>query len=245
MGLQTLDLLKNELPLKQESLVLSEDVVTGLVLVDVINGFCTVGAGDLAPKEPNKQISGMLEEAVKLVRVFCEKKWPVMAFLDSHHPDKPELPYPSHCLIGSEESNLVPALQWLEKEPNVTIRRKDCMDGFIGSMEKDGSNVFIDWVGSNKINVILVVGVCTDICVFDFVASTLSARNHGFLPPLKDVVVYSHACATFNCPVQVGENSKEVMDYPQELMHHVGLFMAKGRGAKVVQEVSFGPLKEK
>ncbi|KAJ4950603.1 hypothetical protein NE237_027435 [Protea cynaroides] len=242
MGLQTLDLLKNELPLEQESLVLSEDVVTGLVLVDVINGFCTGGAGNLAPREPNKQISGMLDEAVNLARVFCEKKWPVMAFLDSHHPDKLEHPYPAHCLIGSEESNLVPALQWLEKEPNVTIRRKDCMDGFIGSMEKDGSNVFIDWVGSNKINAVLVVGVCTDICVFDFVASTLSARNHGFLPPLKDVVVYSRACATF--PGTVGENNK-VMAYPQEFMHHVGLFMAKGRGAKIVQEVSFRPLKEK
>ena len=26
----------------------------------------------------------------------------------------------------------------------------------------------------------------------------------------------------------------------QELMHHVGLYMAKGRGAKIAREVSFG-----
>lgn len=45
---QTIDILKNELPLDQESLVLPDDVVTGLVLVDIINGFCTVGAGNLA-----------------------------------------------------------------------------------------------------------------------------------------------------------------------------------------------------
>lgn len=44
---QTIDLLKNELPLEQELVVLPEDVVTGLVLVDIINGFCTVGAGNL------------------------------------------------------------------------------------------------------------------------------------------------------------------------------------------------------
>lgn len=44
---QTIDLLKNELPLEQETVVLPEDVVTGLVLVDIINGFCTVGAGNL------------------------------------------------------------------------------------------------------------------------------------------------------------------------------------------------------
>ncbi|KAK9287338.1 hypothetical protein L1049_015753 [Liquidambar formosana] len=235
---QTADLLKNELPLDQESVVLSEDVMTGLVLVDIINGFCTVGAGNLAPREPNNQISGMVDESARLARLFCEKKWPVLAFLDSHHPDKPEHPYPPHCLVGTDESNLVPALQWLEKEPNVTIRRKDCIDGYLGSIEKDGSNVFIDWVKTNNIKVLLVVGICTDICVLDFVCSALSARNLGFLTPLEDVVVYSRACATFDIPVHIARNTKDTLAHPQELMHHVGLYMAKGRGAKIAREVS-------
>lgn len=43
----TIELLKEELPVNQESLVLSEDVKTGLVLVDIVNGFCTVGSGNL------------------------------------------------------------------------------------------------------------------------------------------------------------------------------------------------------
>lgn len=47
---QTIDILKNELPLELESVVLPDDVVTGLVLVDIINGFCTVGAGNLVRK---------------------------------------------------------------------------------------------------------------------------------------------------------------------------------------------------
>lgn len=42
-----IDLLKGEIPIEQELVVLQEDVVTGLVLVDIINGFCTVGAGNL------------------------------------------------------------------------------------------------------------------------------------------------------------------------------------------------------
>lgn len=44
---QTVELLKKEIPLDQESVVLAEDTVNGLVLVDIINGFCTVGAGNL------------------------------------------------------------------------------------------------------------------------------------------------------------------------------------------------------
>ncbi|KAI5669755.1 hypothetical protein M9H77_19608 [Catharanthus roseus] len=237
---QTIDLLKNELPVEQEALMVSDDFKTGLVLIDVVNGFCTVGSGNLAPTAPDKQISGMVDESVRLAKVFCEKKWPVFAFLDSHHPDIPEHPYPPHCIVGTDESKLVPALEWLENEPNVTLRRKDCIDGFLGSIEKDGSNVFVDWVKTNQIKAILVVGICTDICVLDFVCSALSARNRRILTPLEDVIVYSCGCATFDLPLHVARNTKGALAHPQDLMHHIGLYMAKGRGAKVVSEVSFG-----
>ncbi|KZV51518.1 hypothetical protein F511_22465 [Dorcoceras hygrometricum] len=210
-----IDVLKNELPLEQESLRLSGDIKTGLVLVDIVNGFCTVGSGCLAPIVPNKQISKMVDESVKLAKVFCENKWPVYALLDSHHPDIPEPPYPPHCLVGTEEAKLVPDLQWLENQSNVTIRNKDCMDGFIGSLEKDGSNVFVDWIKANEIKAILVVGICTDICVLDLVCSALSARNHGLLSPLEDVIVYSHGCATFDIPSHVARNMKGATSHPQ------------------------------
>lgn len=244
MVLHTLELLKKEVPLEEESVFIHEDIKTGLVLVDIINGFCTIGAGNLAPREPNNQISEMIDESVKLSRVFCENKWPVLAFLDTHQPGKLEHPYPSHCVAGSHESNLVPALEWLEKEPNVTIRRKDCYDGYIGSIQEDGSNVFADWVKTNNIQLLLVAGICTDICVLDFVCSTLSARNRGFLAPLEDVVVYSRGCATFDFPASAAGDSKDALAHPQEIMHHMGLYMAKGRGAKIAKDVSFGALKK-
>ncbi|XP_023735550.1 nicotinamidase 1 [Lactuca sativa] len=241
---KAIDLVKNELPVDEESVVFSGDLRTGLVLVDIVNGFCTVGAGNLAPRVPDKQISGMVDESIQLAKVFCEKKWPVFAFLDSHHPDVLEPPYPPHCIIGTDESNLVPGLQWLENESNVTLRRKDCIDGFLGSFENDGSNVFVDWVKTHQIEVIVVVGICTDVCVLDFVCSTLSARNRGYLKPLKDVIVYSGGCATFDLPLHVAKDIPGALAHPQELMHHVGLYMAKSRGAIVVSEVSFTPSKK-
>lgn len=244
MASSTMELLKNELPVEQQSLVLSGDVKTGLVLVDIVNGFCTVGAGNLAPRQPDEQISGMVDESVKLARIFCENKWPIFAFLDSHHPDIPEHPYPPHCIVGTNEAKLVPALQWLENEPNATLRCKDCIDGFLGSIEKDGSNVFVDWVRNNQIEKILVVGICTDVCVLDFVCSTMSAKNHGLLAPLADVIVYSNGCATFDLPIHVAKTIENAIAHPQELMHHIGLYIAKFRGAKVVSEVSVGALRE-
>ncbi|KAG6499905.1 hypothetical protein ZIOFF_039717 [Zingiber officinale] len=53
-----------------------------------------------APIEPNRQISSMVEEAARLARHFCETEWPVLVFLDSHHPNKPEPPYPPHLHCG-------------------------------------------------------------------------------------------------------------------------------------------------
>lgn len=106
-------------------------------------------------------------------------------------------------------------MRWLENETNVTIRRKDCFDGYIGSIEEDGSNVFVDWVKKNKIKTLVVVGVCTDICVLDFVSTTMSAKSRGFLKPLENVVVYSHACATFDVPFEVATNIKGALAHPQ------------------------------
>lgn len=142
------------------------------------------------------------------------------------------------------------ALQWLENDPSATLRRKDCIDGFLGSIDKhDGSNVFVDWVRNNDIKLVssntplffssnsiycffsffknqwcmfslwklLVVGICTDICVLDFVSSALSARNRGFLSPLEDVVVYSRACATYDLPLHIAETLKDTIAHPQVL----------------------------
>ncbi|OAY72879.1 Nicotinamidase 1 [Ananas comosus] len=247
MGSETrvLDALRSEIPFDADAdLLLTGEVHAGLVLVDLVNGFCTVGAGNLAPCEPNKQIDRMVEESTKLAKAFCARQWPVFAFLDTHYPDKPEPPYPPHCIVGTGEENLVPALEWLENDPNVTIKRKGCIDGFICSMEKDGSNAFADWVKKFEIKtvsdlVVLVVGICTDICVRDFACSTLSARNIGRVPPLKDVVIYSDGCATYDLPVHVARSIKGALSHPQELLHHIGLYMAKGRGAKIVNSVLF------
>ncbi|WMV12662.1 hypothetical protein MTR67_006047 [Solanum verrucosum] len=269
MVIKTVDLLKNEIPIEEESVVITEDVKAGLVLVDIINGFCTVGAGNLAPREPNRQISEMIDESSRLARVFCDKNCQFLPFLihiilinlntlilltASLALMNPTwflgiciIPIllngttTDYWMILSDEE-IIAALRWVEEEPNVTIRRKDCYDGYIGSFQEDGSNVFVDWVKNNQIQLLLVVGVCTDICVLDFVCSTLSAKNRGFLNPLEDVVVYSQGCATFDFPVSMARNTKDISPHPQELMHHVGLYMAKGRGAKIAKEVSFNNL---
>lgn len=66
----------------------------------------------------------------------------------------------------------------------------------------------------------MVVGICTDICVLDFVCSALSARNRGLLSPLEDVIVYSRGCATFDLPAHVARNIKGAIAHPQVRPSH-------------------------
>ncbi len=99
--------LRAQLPIRLEPYPLAGRAV-GLVIVDEVNGFCTVGAGKLAPPAPDAQVARMIEETERLARRFAEDKRAILAFLDTHEPGKPEPPYPPHCERGTGEENLVP-----------------------------------------------------------------------------------------------------------------------------------------
>ena len=67
----------------------------GLVVVDEVNGFATVGAGALAPPVPNDRVAHMVSETDRLARLFQSAGHPILAFLDTHEPGVPEpLPGP-------------------------------------------------------------------------------------------------------------------------------------------------------
>ncbi|HVM86170.1 MAG TPA: isochorismatase family protein [Candidatus Binatia bacterium] len=226
------------MPLAMSAATLGARTV-GLVIVDEVNGFATVGAGYLAPPAPNAQVARMVEETDRLAKVFTGGDRPILAFLDTHVPGKAEPPYPPHCEAGTGEENLVPELAWLEQDKNTTLVRKDCINGFVGSITPDGSNRVVDWVNRHKLAEILVVGICTDICVMDFVLTMLSARNHDMMPTLKEILVYDAGCSTYDLPRAVAEKLglSSSAAHPQDIAHHMGLYFMHSRGAKLVNEV--------
>lgn len=235
----TLAAIEAALPVDPQPYVIG-DRASGLIVVDVLNGFCTVGYGPLAPPEPDEQIATMVSESDRLARTFVERGWPVLAFLDTHEPGKPEPPYPPHCEKGTGEEKLVPELEWLEKHPQVTLVEKDCINGFVGSIDVNTQrNVLLDWVKENKLETLVVVGICTDICVMDFVVTILSVRNHGLLPTLKDVAVYAKGCATFNLTAEMAaeQGLPKTAIHPQEVAHHVGLYTMAERGALIASTI--------
>lgn len=241
--------LNAEIPLEKDRLNLNDaqddsgsKKVYGLVIVDEVNGFATVGAGPLAPQQPNAQVSKMVSETNNLAEYFSKRSWPILAFLDTHEPGKVENPYPAHCEKGTGQEELVPELKWLETDHKATLIRKDCINGFIGAFKLDGSNAVVDWVMQNKITHILVVGICTDICVMDFVLTLLSARNHTMIPGLEEVLVYEAACATYDLTLQTTQQLglPASASHPQAATHHMGLYFMASRGAKLIDHIIMG-----
>jgi len=212
----------------------------GLVIVDIVNGFATVGAGNLAPPAESAQVTRMVAESDRLARGFDEKGWPILAFLDTHEPGKPEPPYLPHCEAGTGEEELVPALKWLENAEAATLVRKDCINGFVGAIGSDGGNAVVNWANENRVENMLVVGICTDICVMDFVLTMLSARNHGLTDCCRDIVVYDGGCATYDLPKSVASSLglPETASHPQDITHHMGLYFMAARGARIATDVA-------
>lgn len=233
------DTLTNELPVAAVPYQVADRIV-GLVIVDEVNGFASVGAGPLAPAEPNDQIETMVSETDRLAKDFAEQGRPIAAFLDTHEPGKPEPPYPPHCEMGTGQEELVTELGWLETSPHATLIQKDCINGFVGAIDtKNGENLFANWVNNHKLEAIITTGICTDICVMDFVLTVLSARNHGLMPTLKDVVVLESACATYDLRKDEAANMglPETAAHPQTITHHLGLYFMASRGAIISSQI--------
>lgn len=216
----------------------------GLVIVDEVNGFATVGAGALAPAAPNAQVERMIAETDRLARDFADAGRPIAVFLDSHQPGRPEPPYPPHCERGTGENELVAPLKWLEGCAVATLIEKDCINGYIGAEPPgaergsagqgvNGGNRILAWVNGARLEAMIVVGICTDICVMDFVLTMLSVRNHAMTPTLRDIVVYEPGCATYDLPMAsaLSLGLPPTAAHPQALSHHIGLSCMAARGA--------------
>jgi nicotinamidase-related amidase len=239
--------LKRQLPIELKPYPL-QNRTAGLVIVDEVNGFCTAGAGSLAPPAPDAQVARMVEETDRLARRFADEKRAILVFLDTHEPGRPEPPYLPHCEQGTGEENLVPALAWLEDCGCATLLRKDCINGFVGGIEASfvggghgqHHNKVVDWVNNHRLHALIAVGICTDICVMDFVLTLLSARNHGLMPTLMDVVVLEPATATYDLPLAATEplGLPSTAAHPKAETHHMGLYFMAARGALLASEVS-------
>ena len=227
--------LEEKLPIELKTVNLGDGPV-GLVIVDAGVGFTR--EGNLADPTHMIPMVQRIGATWKALDQAIGTRLHTLCFLDTHEPDIPEPPYPPHCIKGTGEELMDPDLRWLLDAPQVSVVRKDCINGFVGAIDREtGRNAFCEWVKDLGVRTLLVCGDCTDICVSDFVVTALSARNHGLLTNAdpKDraqyvaeitglrIVVLNDACETFDAP---GFHDREAA-------HYVGLWLMASRGAEL------------
>lgn len=223
----------DQLPLNLQTVTLGTGNV-GLVVVDAGVGFTR--EGNLADPTHMIPMVRRIGTTWRALHAELGQRLHTLCFLDTHEPDIPEPPYPPHGIKGTGEEDMDPELIWLLAEPGVEVIRKDCINGFVGAIDRQtGRNAFCEWIIANNIRTLLVTGDCTDICVSDLVVTTLSARNHGLLTDHDPqhhraayvdaitglrIVVLADACETFDAP-----------GHDRKATHHVGLWLMASRGA--------------
>ena len=156
-----------------------------LIVVDMINGFVTEGA--LADPE----IAKIVPEITKIIDQTIEEGGHVAFVKDTHHENSKEFDsFPPHCIKGTREAELIEELRpyeelglgiSYEKNSTSTIFAK----GFLNDIES-----------MPKLDEIVIVGCCTDICIANLAIPLKNYLNENDRE--INIIVPKNAVETFN-----------------------------------------------
>lgn len=169
-----------------------------IIVVDMLNGFANKGV--LASNEV-KKIIPFIEKYLAI-----NKQTDNLFVCDAHNIDDIEMEiYPPHCLINTEESEIVKELKPFAKK----ILFKNSTNAF-HNIKKDNNLL--------KYDVYEIVGCCTDICVLQLAITLKTYFNEKKIN--KKVSVLSNLCATFDNP---NHPAIKFHDYALKIMKLAGI----------------------
>src|ERR671918_93480 len=157
-----------------------------LIVTDVQEGFTRLG--NMASPE----CTAAIPRIVWIVEEELAAGTPVIFTKDSHREDDREFEmFPSHCIVGTDEHDLVEELRRFEPDAAAVIQKRRYSAFFDTELER----VLKD-LGPDEVH---ICGFCTDICVLH---TTSDLRNRDYR-----VVVRRDGCETFSAP---GHDHEEV-----------------------------------
>ena len=183
---------------------------TVLIVVDMVNGFAVEGS--LADKRINKIIKPIAELCKKLNNIGIRQ----IALADCHTKESTELThFPVHCIKGSFEAKIADEIL-SSAEP--LIIEKNSTNGFF-------CDDFQKFLSHNKsIDTFIIVGCCTDICVFQL-ATTLEAYFNS-KNKASNIYVVKSLCETYDTEI-----------HNADLMSITSLYNMKINGIRIVNEI--------
>ena len=185
---------------------MKKDYKKALYIVDMNNGFVNFGA------MANPKYNELVPEQVKLVNKMREEEELVNFILEGHNEDALEFKtYPKHCVLGTKEADLIPELIIEQNKENTKTYYKNCINGMLNrDLQEDIKKL-------KKLKEIIVAGVCTDLCVMDFVRTYL--RYLDQINKETKLFVIKNATDTFDAP---GHDRNEWTDIAYKVMAQAG-----------------------
>ena len=131
--------------------MISEKIENLLIVVDMVNGFVREGA------MADKYIESIILPIENLIKENVEG---TIFIKDCHEQDAIEFKsYPSHCLKGTSESELVEELKKYETKENTYEKNS--------TSAMYAENFLTDIDKLKNLKQVTIVGCCTDICVLN------------------------------------------------------------------------------
>lgn len=198
---------------------------TAVISEDLVNGFCTIGPLS------SPRVQAIVAPVVALFeRAHALGVSHFVLPQDTHEPDAVEFDsFPPHCVRDTQESETIPELAALPFASQFTVIHKDS----IASILTPG---FQDWLARHpQVNTFIVVGDCTDICVYQ-TAMGLRVRANAQHKRDVRVIVPANCVDTYDLPVDTAR-SLGVLPHSGDLLHLIFLYHMALNGIKVVKAV--------
>ena len=186
-----------------------ENIRKALYMVDMNNGF--VNFGNMA----NPKYNELVNEQLKLINKFRKENQLVNFVLEGHTTDSIEFDsYPSHCVLGTKEAELIPEFIDEQNKENTKTYYKNSINGMLNRNLQD------DIKSQDNLNEIVIGGVCADLCVMDF-ARTFS-RYLDEINRRAKIFVVENTIDTYD---SLEHNREEWMDIAKKVMTQAGIIM--------------------
>ena len=194
--------------------------------IDLILGFLTTG--NLASERVRslaQPVTQIFQKAYQYgIRNF-------VLFQDAHHFQAPEFDaFPPHAIAHTEEAETIPELKALSFSNIFTVFKKNSLHPALGT----GFDNWLD--GHRNVNVALVVGNCTDLCVYHL-AMYLRLRANALNYRDYQVIVPANAVDTYELTEDVAQQSGSYA-HPADFFHQTFLYHMALNGIRVIRKLT-------
>lgn len=180
---------------------------TELFIVDINNGFAKEG------NMYSSRVNNLINPIVNFTKSISKDIKSIIAFTDYHTDESVELlNYPTHCLKDTIECEIVDELKSID---NIKIVKKNSTNGFFALSNLDFNNT----------DNIIIIGDCTDICVYQLAITLKSYFNQNNIS--KNIIV----------PINLVDTYHVDNVHPAELLNIVFFNSMIQNGIKVVKEI--------